>query len=86
LYRISGATEMAAQQSAQGKVQQFGYQAAFPLIVNLNGSPTYFMTLKDAEGLIKQYAYVSVEDYQTVGVGESVSEARLSYEKAMRAN
>lgn len=86
LYRISGATEMSAQQSAQGKVQQFGYQAAFPLIVNLNGSPTYFMTLKDAEGLIKQYAYVSVEDYQTVGVGESVSEARLSYEKALRAN
>ncbi len=86
LYRISGATESAAQQSAQGKVQQFGYQAAFPLIVNMNGSPTYFMTLKDAEGLIKQYAYVSVADYQTVGVGESVSEARLSYEKALRAN
>ena len=77
LYRISGATEMAAQQSAQGKVQQYGYQAAFPLIVNMNGVPTYFMTLKDTEGLIKQYAYVSVEDYQTVAVGESISEAAL---------
>ena len=86
LYRISGATEMAAQQSAEGKVQQFGYNAAFPLIVNLNGKPTYFMTLKDAEGLIKQYAYVSVEDYQTVGVGEIIGEARLNYEKAMQAS
>lgn len=86
MYRISGATEMAAQQSAEGKVQQFGYDAAFPLIINLNGRPTYFMTLKDAEGLIKQYAYVSVEDYQTVGVGETITEARLSYEKALKAS
>lgn len=86
LYRISGATEEAAQQSAEGKVQQYGYRAAAPLIVNLNGHPTYFMTLKDTEGLIKQYAYVSVEDYQTVGVGETVSEARLNYEKALRAS
>lgn len=84
LYRISGATEGAAQQSAQGKVQQYRYEAAFPLIVNLNGRPTYFMTLKDTEGLIKQYAYVSVEDYQTVGVGESITEARLNYERALQ--
>ena len=86
LYRISGATEEAAQQSAEGKVQQYGYKAAFPLIVNMNGCPTYFMTLKDAEGLIKQYAYVSVEDYQTVGVGETISEAKLNYDKALRVS
>lgn len=86
LYRISGATEEAAQQSAEGKVQQFGYRAAFPLIVNMNGRPTYFMTLKDAEGLIKQYAYVSVEDYQTVGVGETINEAKLNYDKALRVS
>lgn len=86
LYRISGATEEAAQQSAEGKVQQFGYTAAFPLIVNMNGKPTYFMTLKDTEGLIKQYAYVSVEDYQTVGVGETISEAKLNYDKALRVS
>ena len=84
MYRISGATETAAQRSAEGEVQQFGYTAAFPLIINLNSEPTYFMTLKDEEGLIKQYAYVSVQDYQTVGVGETSSEARLKYEKALR--
>ena len=84
MYRISGATETAAQRSAEGEVQQFGYTAAFPLIINLNSEPTYFITLKDEEGLIKQYAYVSVQDYQTVGVGETISEARLKYEKALR--
>ena len=86
MYRISGATETAAQRSAEGEVQQFGYKAAFPLIINLNSQPTYFMTLKDAEGLIKQYAYVSVQDYQTVGVGETIQEARLNYEKALRSS
>lgn len=86
LYRISGATESAAQLSAQGKVQQYGYKAAFPLIINLNGEPTYFMTLQDTEGLIKQYAYVSVQDYQTVGVGETITDARLNFEKALRAS
>lgn len=86
LYRISGATESAAQRSAEGAVQQYGYKAAFPLVVNLNGLPTYFMTLKDDEGLIKQYAYVSVQDYQTVGVGDTIQEARLDYDKALSAS
>lgn len=86
MYRISGATETAAQRSAEGEVQQYGYQAAFPLIINLNSQPTYFMTLKDTEGLIKQYAYVSVRDYQTVGVGETIQEARMNYEKALNAS
>ena len=86
LYRISGATESAAQRSAEGAVQQYGYTAAFPLVVNLNGLPTYFMTLKDNEGLIKQYAYVSVQDYQTVGVGDTIQDARLDYDKALSAS
>lgn len=30
LYQMSGATEVAAQSSAEGKVQQFGYRASFP--------------------------------------------------------
>lgn len=86
IYRISGATEESAQKSAQGKVQQYGYYASWPIIVNVDGVPSYFMTLKDAEGLLKQYAYVSVRDYQVVGVGESVPETKVSYEKAMRQN
>ena len=59
---MSGATEMAAQSSAEGKVQQFGYRASFPMIINLDGQPTYFMTLKVNAGLIKQYAFVSVSN------------------------
>ncbi len=86
MYQMAGATEYAAQKSAQGKVQQYGYYASFPLIINYEGTPTYFMTLKDADGLIKQYAYVSVKDFLVVGTGESVQDAKLNYEKALRQN
>ena len=86
MYQMAGATEYAAQRSAEGKVQQYGYYASFPLIINFEGTPTYFMTLKDIDGLIKQYAYVSVKDFLVVGVGESMQDAKLNYEKALRQN
>lgn len=86
MYQMAGATEEAAQRSAEGKVQQYGYYASFPLIINFDGTPTYFMTLKDIDGLIKQYAYVSVKDFLVVGVGESMQDAKLDYEKALRQN
>jgi hypothetical protein len=60
---VSGATEYAAMQSAKGKVQQYEYYATFPILVNLNGIATYFMTLKDAAGLVKMYCFVSVKDF-----------------------
>ena len=44
------------------------------------------MTLKDIDGLIKQYAFVSVKDFLVVGVGESMQDAKLDYEKALRQN
>lgn len=83
-YVMNGATENAAQSSAQGKVQHLGYQATFPLILNIGSEPTYFMSLKDREGLIKQYAMVSVTDYSVVGTGETISEAIRDYEQAMK--
>ncbi len=86
MYQLAGATEEAAQRSAEGKVQQYGYYASFPLIINFDGTPTYFMTLKDIDGLIKHYAYVSVKDFLVVGVGESMQDAKLNYEKALRQN
>ncbi|MFR8103527.1 MAG: hypothetical protein ACLU8F_00330 [Clostridia bacterium] len=86
MYHIGGATEYAAQQSAEGKVQNLGYKASFPITINVNGIPTYFMTLKDKEGLIKQYAFVSIKDYNTVGNGETLEDAKLKYEKAIAGN
>lgn len=85
-YQMSGATETAAQRSAMGKVQDLGYNATFPIIINISSTPTYFMTLKDDEGLVKQYAFVSIVNYNIVGTGESMVDAIKDYNKALRNN
>jgi hypothetical protein len=78
-YRITGATEESAMQSAEGKVQNLRYKATFPLPLNLNNQPTFLITLKDAKGLIKQYAFVNIADYSIVGNGETIEQAKNSY-------
>lgn len=80
-YKIAGATEVAAMRSAEGKVQHLGYSSSFPLLLNIENEPTYFMTLKDNQELVKQYAFVNVKDYSLVGTGETLSEARANYTK-----
>jgi hypothetical protein len=78
-YKQSGATEYAAQSSAEGKVQEKGYKASLPIPYNINNIPTYVMTLKDDGGLVKMYAMVAINDYTIVGVGNSMREALTSY-------
>ena len=79
LYKTSGATETASMKSAEGKVQQFGYKATFPYLINIQNEPTYFTTLKDSNGLVKQYAMVNVKNYNTVGVGDTLQATLNKY-------
>ncbi len=84
-YRQGGATEKAAQHSAEGKVQEKGYRATFPTPYNINDVPTYLMTLKDNAGLVKMFAMVAIGDYTTVGVGNTLQEALFSYKNGLTA-
>lgn len=68
---------------AEGKVHDLGYVATSPILLNIQGQPTYFMTLKDGEGLVKQYAFVSVKSYDQVGVGVTMDEANRNYIKVL---
>ena len=86
LYQMNGATERSAQQSAQGKLQDLGYKADFPIILNVDGIATYFMPMKDSAGLIKQYAFVSVENYSSVGTGETIEAALRDYSEVLDQN
>ena len=82
--QIGGADELSAMNSATGQVQHLNYESTFPVLLNVDGFPTYFMALKDYEGLVKLYAMVSVQDYAVVGVGASVEEARVPYLKQLK--
>ena len=84
-YKQVGATEQAARLSAEGKVQEKGYDATFPITYNINGIPTYVMSLKDNAGLVKMIAMVSVEDYTIVGVGNNIKETLRAYKNALHS-
>lgn len=85
-YKQSGATEYAAQSSAQGKVQEKGFSASLPIPYNINNIPTYVMTLKDKGGLVKMYAMVSIADYTIVGTGNTMREALTAYKTAFNSS
>lgn len=85
-YQQAGALEETARTSAQGKVQQYGYSATFPLLLNVSGEPTYFMALKDSSQLVKMYAMVNVEQSTVVGVGSSLAECTENYAAELEKN
>ncbi len=84
LYEQAGATETAAKGSGEDEFQDFGYQATNPILYNIGGVPTYFMTLKASSGLVKGAAFVSVEDYSIVGSSKTVETALRNYNQALR--
>ncbi|MEG0477054.1 MAG: Tat pathway signal sequence [Raoultibacter sp.] len=85
-YAMAGATEASAMASAEGQVQNLRYKATFPLLLNINGQPTYFMALKDDAGLVKQYAMLDIQRYQNVAVGDTVAACQKSYKTLLATN
>lgn len=85
-YPVAGATEESAMSSAEGQVQNLKYEATFPLLINVDNQPTYFMALKDNAGLVKKYAMIDIQRYQNVAIGDTLEETEKSYKKLLRAN
>lgn len=85
-YLISGAKEISAMSSAEGQVQHLGYKATFPLLLNIEGEPTYFLALKDGAGLVKKYAMVNIQKYQIVATGDTVAECEKTYVDLMKGS
>ena len=85
-YKVNGAEEYSAMGSAEGQVQNLGYQATFPILLNISNEPTYFMALKDSAGLVKKYAMVNIQKYQNVAIGDTVSACQDAYIKLLNTN
>ncbi len=82
-YAIAGADEKSAMAAAEGEVQEKGYQASFPSLINIDGHPTYIMVLKDSGGLVKLYATVNVEQYNIVTTATTQEECIQKYKAAL---
>ena len=92
-YSVAGAKEQSAQASAEGldEIKAAGYQATFPLLLNIAGEPTYFMALKDvrADGsqIIQSYALINVKQYTKIKVyGKTLAECLSKYIAQLEAN
>ena len=85
-YKVEGAIEDSAMSSAEGQVQNLGYRATFPLLLNIADEPTYFMALKDGAGLVKKYAMVNVQKYQWVAIGDTLKECEKNYTELLSTN
>ena len=85
-FNVAGAEEFSAMEAAEGQVQNLGYDAAFPSLINIDGRPTYFMVLKDKGNLVKQYALVDVKKYSIVATGLTQKDTLATYRKLLREN
>lgn len=85
-FNVSGAEEHSAMSAAEGEVQNLGYDASFPSLINILGEPTYIMVLKDDGGLVKQYAFVNVKKYNVVTTATTQKDALNQYKKLMKEN
>ena len=85
-YTVSGAKEYSAKESAEGAVQDYKYTATFPILLNISGEPTYFMSLKDSSNLVKRFAMVNVQNYQVVVTGETIAQCTEAYVNSLKQN
>lgn len=83
-YNVIGAEEYSAMKAAEGEVQEKGYVASFPSLINVSGEATYILVLKDSGGLVKLYALVNVEQYNIVATGTTQVEAKQEYLKLLK--
>ena len=89
-YSITGATEVAAMNSANGALSDKGWQATFPLLINLDGEATYFVAMKDDTNVVKSYAMVNVSNYNIVATDNADGDPDLikcinNYQSALKA-
>ena len=85
-YPVIGAEEYSAMGAAEGEVQEKGYKASFPALINVSGEATYIMVLKDANGLVKLYALVNVKSYGIVATGTTQQKAMEAYKALLIEN
>jgi len=86
-YKMEGAMESSAEEAAEGLVSAYKWEATFPLLINISGQPTYFLSLKDDSKVVQGYAMVNVAQYNKIKVwGKTLTECTNLYVQALRDN
>lgn len=78
-YDCAGAEEGTAQLQAESLYQNYGYKSSYPLMVSVDGVPTYVISLKDKSKINKAFVMINVENYTISASGETLEDALLQY-------
>ena len=79
LYKFPGATESAAMNKALTLIPQNNIFTAFPIPMNVNNSPTYFIVIKGEDGRIIRQVFMNVQDLELYGIAEKKTNAYNEY-------
>ena len=79
LYKFPGATEQAAMNKVLTLLPQNNISTSFPIPINVNGVPTYFIAIKGEDGRILRYVFMSVQELEVYGIEETKSRAYTLY-------
>jgi len=79
LFRFPGATEEAAMNKVITLLPQNNISTSFPIPINVEDIPTYFILIKGADGRILRYVYISVQDLELYSMSENKSTAYSNY-------
>lgn len=82
-FTLAGATEDVAAKAAEGVIPEKSYKATNPLPFVVAGRPTYVFSLRDDSGIARAFAMVSIQTFQTLAVGESLTSTLRQYEAAL---
>lgn len=79
LYKFAGATEYAAMNKTLTLIPQNNITTSFPIPINVNGTPTYFILIKGEDGRIIRHVFMNVQDLEVSGIGEKKISAYSDY-------
>jgi hypothetical protein len=84
LFRFSGATEEAAMNKALTLIPQNNISTSFPIPLNVQNVPTYFILIKGEDGRILRYVFIKIQDLEFYTISEaSLSDAYNNYLKKL---
>jgi len=85
-FLLDGADESSAMAAAVQAGDSSDYTASFPLLLMVEGTPTYCMTLKAEDGSVRAYAMVNVNKPHLVATGQTQEECQESYKNLVLSN
>ncbi len=85
LYEFPGATESAAMNKVLTLLPQNNITTSFPIPVNIEESPTYYILIKGEDGRILRHVYINVQELEVLGMNETKRGAYNDYLRRLGA-